>query len=167
MSETLDARFERLLAREGPALRRLAAAYADSGEVDDLFQDICFAIWKALPGFRAECSERSFVFRIGHNRGISWRGRRRLTLPLQEAVEAPDHRPLPDEEAMLRQRRARLLAAVRRLPELARQVILLSLEGLSGAEIAQVLGITENNVGVRLTRARAALRALLQAQGEW
>jgi RNA polymerase sigma-70 factor (ECF subfamily) len=42
-----------------------------------------------------------------------------------------------------------------------RQVVVLSLEGLTHAEIADIVGITENNVAVRLTRARAALSRLL------
>ncbi len=47
-----------------------------------------------------------------------------------------------------------------RLP--SRQVAVLALEGLSNAETAAVLGITEGNVAVRLTRARAEIRALLR-----
>ena len=54
-----------------------------------------------------------------------------------------------------------LLSAVHSLPESMRQVLTLNLEGLSGAEIADVLGISENNVHVRLTRARKALQEAL------
>lgn len=61
--------------------------------------------------------------------------------------------------------RERLLGAIQRLPEGHRQVVLLSLEGLSHADIAEVLGITENNVAVRLSRARRALKDLLAAEG--
>jgi RNA polymerase sigma-70 factor (ECF subfamily) len=55
----------------------------------------------------------------------------------------------------------RLLDAVQRLPVSLRQVVTLALEGLSYAEIGDVLGITETNVGARLTRARQRLRQLL------
>ena len=60
-------------------------------------------------------------------------------------------------------RHSRLHEAVRSLPLNHREVILLLLEELSHAEIAEVLGITENNVAVRLTRARAALRTAMEA----
>jgi RNA polymerase sigma factor (sigma-70 family) len=63
------------------------------------------------------------------------------------------------------ERRDRLREAVRQLPLAARQVIVLSLEGLSQREIGDVLGITENNVAVRLTRARKLLRRALQTEG--
>jgi RNA polymerase sigma-70 factor (ECF subfamily) len=53
------------------------------------------------------------------------------------------------------------MQAVRRLPLIQRQVVVLALEDLDYAEIGAVLGISENNVGVRLNRARASLRKLM------
>jgi len=50
------------------------------------------------------------------------------------------------------------MSAIQTLPVTHRQIIVLMLEGLSYAEIGEVLGITENNVAVRLTRARKALK---------
>jgi RNA polymerase sigma factor (sigma-70 family) len=52
----------------------------------------------------------------------------------------------------------RLKRAIHQLPVVYRQVITLSLEGLGYGEIAEVLGISESNVGARLTRARRILR---------
>jgi RNA polymerase sigma factor (sigma-70 family) len=57
--------------------------------------------------------------------------------------------------------RMRLMSAIQSLPGAHRQMIVLTLEGLSYGEIAEVLGITENNVAVRLTRARKALKDAL------
>lgn len=160
----LAARYERLLAEHGPALARVAGSYAAArGRREDLFQDICLAIWHALPRFRGEASERTFIFRIAHNRGLSHSWRRRPAGEGLNAADAlPDPLPGPEEQADARQRRRRLRAAVRRLPLAARQVVTLSLEGLSHREIGEVLGISENNVAVRLSRARTALRKLLE-----
>jgi RNA polymerase sigma factor (sigma-70 family) len=58
--------------------------------------------------------------------------------------------------------RARLLRAVPELPETLRGVVVLRLEGLNDREIADVLGVSPNNVAVRLTRARDALRRRMQ-----
>jgi len=157
-------RYERLLGAHGPALRRVAASYeANRNLREDLFQEICLAIWKALPSFRGEASERTFLFRIGHNRGLShcWRRRPRVT-DLEAAEAVPDPVPGPEAQADASQRRKRLQAAVRKLPLAARQVVSLSLEGLSHREISEVLGISENNVAVRLNRARAALKRSLE-----
>ena len=162
-AQQLEQRLSGLLALHGGALTRLAGSYVGvTADRDDLVQDIIVAIWRALPRFRGECSERTFVFRIAHNRAIAYITRRRL--PLQDAadeVDVEDHRPNPEETLSAEQEGRRLLDAVQRLPVNHRQVVTLMLEGLSYSEIADVLGISETNVGARLTRARQMLRAWL------
>lgn len=160
----LVARYERLLTEHGPALRRVAASYEANLHLrEDLFQEICLAIWQALPRFRGDASERTFLFRIGHNRGLTHTWRRKPGATELAAAEAlPDPVPGPEAQADASQRKERLQAAVRSLPVTARQVVSLSLEGLSHREIGKVLGIRENNVAVRLTRARSALKKALQ-----
>ena len=163
----LEQRFDALLVAHGPSLARLAASYARrASEHDDLFQEIAFAIWRALPGFRGECSERTFVFRIAHNRGISYLARRRTpTGADDEERELPDRRPNPEQVLSANEESERLARAVQRLPVAHRQVVTLALEGLSYGDIADVLGISEINVGARLTRARQMLRELLKRNG--
>lgn len=165
--ESTGARFDRLLREHGAALSRLAFGYEKLAAVrEELVQEIALAIWQALPRFRGECTERTFIFRIAHNRGLTHAVRRRAAHePLESlpgALEPVDPRPLPDEHTSRSDRRDRLRAAVRRLPPLYREAIMLSLEELSTAEIAEVLGITENNVAVRLSRARRALKHALE-----
>ena len=57
---------------------RIAASYARPADQDDLRQEISIAIWNALDRFRGDCSERTFLFRIAHNRGLSHVARRRV-----------------------------------------------------------------------------------------
>lgn len=156
-------RFETLLAANRPALARLAASYATSpADRDDLLQEIAMGLWLALPGFRAECSERTFLFRIAHNRCISHLARRRPQVSLDELELDPEDPGLtPDTGVADAQQAERLQDAVRRLPLTYRQVIVLLLEDLDYRQIAEVLGISETNVGARLTRARGLLRAHL------
>lgn len=167
----LNDRYDQILRRDGAALRRVAGAYErEPGRREDLFQDICLAVWQALPRFRGDSSERTFVFRIAHNRGLTHRSRRRPSdgTDLEVAAERLAD-PHPDPEAAVRegQRRERLREAVLALPLEPRQILSLTLEGLSNLEIADVLGITENNVAVRLNRARKALRQILETAGGW
>jgi RNA polymerase sigma-70 factor (ECF subfamily) len=158
-------RLERIIEQHGAALGRLAAVYAsDTDSRDDLLQEILLAIWRALSAYRGECSERTFIFRIAHNRGITHRSRQREHAPLDTAFEIAD--PRSDPEVRLRDSLAQeqLLDAVRKLPDSQRQVVVLHLEGFSHKEIGDVLGISENNVAVRLTRAKVVLRSLLIAE---
>jgi len=156
-------RFETLLATNRPALARLAASYATSpADRDDLLQEIAMGLWLALPGFRAECSERTFLFRIAHNRCISHLARRRPQVSLDELeIEPVDLSAAPERGVSDAQQAERLQDAVHRLPLAYRQVIVLLLEDLDYRQIAEVLGISESNVGARLTRARAMLRTQL------
>lgn len=165
--EDIKSRFARVLSEHGAALRRLAASYTDTkSDCDDLEQDIALAIWQALPGFRRECSERTFVFRIAHNRGIRHVSRRRLLVAVEPGeLDVVD--PSPNAEALCSsmQESNWLLGAVRSLPTIYRQILVLSLEGMDYSEISQVLGIGESNVGVRLNRARHLLKTLLEQSG--
>lgn len=160
----LERRFDRLLSAHGAALSRLAASYARGrAEREDLLQEIALAVWRALPRFRGECSERTFVFRIAHNRAITHLERRTPSTVEadEESLAIQDTAPDPERALSAGQQGGRLLVAVRGLPLRYSQVIMLALEGLGYAEIADVLGISETNVGARLTRARQMLRKTL------
>jgi RNA polymerase sigma-70 factor (ECF subfamily) len=160
----LERRFDRLLADNGPALTRLAASYTSTAaDRDDLLQEIALCIWRGLPQFRGECSERTFLFRIAHNRAVTHITRRR-TEASAEDFDIPDTRPNPEAGLAREQQGERLRSAVHALPLLYRQVVTLMLEGMDYAEIAQVLGISESNVGARLSRARQMLRESLEAK---
>jgi RNA polymerase sigma-70 factor (ECF subfamily) len=160
----LERWFDTLIAAHGPALSRLAGSYVrGSDEREDLLQEIVVAIWGALPRFRGDASERTFLFRIAHNRAIAFLARRRLpTVEASDQLEVPDGAPDPERTLSAEQEGQRLSTAVQNLPIAYAQVVTLTLEGMSYAEIADVLGVTETNVGARLTRARAMLRKLLR-----
>lgn len=156
--------FDRVLRDYGPALRRLAWSWErDPAAREDLLQEILFALWRALSNFRGDSSEKTFVFRVAHNRALTHRFRpQRKTDDLERAAHLADPRPSPEDSAGSSQAMERLLLALQRLPVAARQVLTLSLEGFSRAEMAEVLGVTETNAGVRLSRARKALQEELK-----
>jgi RNA polymerase sigma-70 factor (ECF subfamily) len=162
----VEQQLNRLLTENGPALLRLAASYTNTtSDRDDLFQDIAIALWKALPRFRGECSERTFLFRVAHNRAIDYlRRHRAATTPINPDAPLRDSRPNPEVGLAQEQQGERLRQAIHRLPLPYRQVITLTLEEMSYSEIAAILGVTETNVGVRLNRARQLLRQLLENQ---
>jgi RNA polymerase sigma-70 factor (ECF subfamily) len=158
--------FDRVVAAHGGALARYAWGYVDTpADHADLVQEILVALWQALPRFRGESSVWTFVFRVAHNRALSYLGRERrwraFSTSPPATPEPSDPRPGPEEDAELSVRRRRLVSALRRLPESQRQAVILHLEGATPKEIAAVQGVTENNASVRLTRARRALRELL------
>jgi RNA polymerase sigma-70 factor, ECF subfamily len=165
--ENREDRFDRILREYGPALSRLAFGYEKvAGAREELAQEIALAIWQALPHFREECSERTFVYRIAHNRGLTHVCKRQPAHEslheLPELLEPIDPRPHPEQQAAISHQRDRLRSAIQGLPLVYRQVVMLMLEDLPHGEIADVLGITESNVAVRLNRARKALKQALE-----
>jgi len=152
--------FAETLKKYEGVLGRVVASYARPSDQDDLAQEIAIALWHALPGFRGDCSERTFVIRVAHNRALTHLARKRVRG--DELSEVADGAPSPETRASDRQQVDRLFAAIRKLSVPYRQVLTMALEDLSHAEIAECLGTTSNNVAVRLNRARAALRQELE-----
>lgn len=165
MTASLDERFRELLTEHRAMLERLAASYvAEQAEQKDLFQEIASAVWRAMPSFRGESSERTFIFRIAHNRAMTFITRRApRTTEIDDEAKAVAATTGKNPAVRYERKEAhmRMLAAVRALPIGHRQVVTLMLEGLSLRDIASVTGTSEENAAVRATRARAALRVLM------
>lgn len=160
-----DEQFHRIVEDTGPGLWRLTAGYARTlTDREDLFQEILLAILHALPSFREESSLRTFAYRIGHNQGITHRRREKRQQPSTSLDDLPSLTSSPESEAIGEIERARLLEAIRSLPHGSRQVLVLHLEGLNHSEIGEILGISPNNVGVRLHRARTELKRHLEPE---
>ena len=164
--KVIDGHFHKVLDLHGAAILRLAGTYTNTrSDKEDLFQDIALAIWRALPHFRGDSSERTFVFRIAHNRAITFAARHRPQGASQDSehvLEMPDPRSNPEKGLAREQQETRLFEAIHRLPVDYRQVITLTLEEMSYSEIGEIVGIGESNVGARLSRARQMLRDLLE-----
>jgi RNA polymerase sigma factor (sigma-70 family) len=164
ITSSADQSFADLVQEFRGGLSRLAASYEPSPQArEDLLQDIYMALWVALPRWRGQASLRTLVYRIAHNRALThvWRRKRLASSQPIDNITLPDDAPGPEQAAIAAADRDRLLRAVRELPLHFRQAMLLALEDLSHSEISGVLGITENNVAVRLSRARALLRERL------
>lgn len=161
-----DDRFEALIAEHGPMLRRIAGSCeADPERRRELVQEIWLAVWRALPSYRGEAPIRAFLARVAHNRAATHVAREASAprrAPLDEDMAATA--PTPHEQVEADDLRSRLSEAVRALPLSLRQPAVLTLEGFTPAEIAASLGLTPNTVSIRLTRARAALRQLMNPE---
>ena len=150
--------FERWMTDHIAILYRVVNGFAEGDDRNDLMQEVMLAIWHAIPRFRAESKPTTFLYRVSHNAALSWRRtrqnyRRRIDQAAifadieSQTDPAPSHDPRLDD----------LYAAIRRLPELDRSLILLSLDGVSYADMAAIQGISETNVGARLNRIKHRL----------
>ncbi|NVJ60439.1 MAG: sigma-70 family RNA polymerase sigma factor [Gammaproteobacteria bacterium] len=148
------------------AIARVVKSYeAIPALQEELQQDIAFAVWRSLPNFNQKSSLKTYILSIAHNRAISHvakYAREGVSLSSEDIVLAGDNSPVRDFETG--QKHSRLLSGLQKLPIGQRQILGLALEGLSYDEIAEALGITVNNVGVRLNRAKSALKEVVEKQ---
>jgi len=156
--------FERIVAEFGPLISRIAMSYeADPSLREDLTQQIFLAVWQALPSFRADSSLKTFIARVAQNRSISFVTKQVRQPPTAEIPEKLEADMLnPEDEAIEASERRSLLDATRRLPLPQREVIILVLEGFDYSEIGEMLGIAPNALALRLSRAKAALKSILE-----
>ena len=159
--------YEDLLKRYARPLQRLAWSYEhDPGAREDLFQEIAMALWTALPRFRGESSERTWLYRVAHNTAISFSANRRRRDGREQPGDPerePAHAPPQEGDAIERQQRALLWTAVQALPVAERQMIVMHLEGLSASDIQTITGVSAGAVATRLTRIRQKLAARLRS----
>lgn len=143
----------------------LARLLDDERDVEEATQDAFVQAWRSLGRFRGEAAPFTWLYRIAVNQALMrLRRRRPRTAALDEAAErdlaAPDR--VGDAEL-----RAFLLARVRELPiEQRVPLVLRDLQGLSNAEVAEVLELSVAAVKSRIHRARLRLRAELEAWEE-
>jgi len=160
-------RFCELFEAYQPALRRLVSAYVTNpADREDLLQEIAAGIWKSLPGFRGESSERTWIYRIAHNiaiRGSSQVRRRSAREPgLEDSLDRAAGGASAEDIVLRDEKRRALLNCIRNLPLAERQIVTLHLEGLSAAEIEEVTGFSAGAVATRLTRIRQKLTEQVQ-----
>jgi RNA polymerase sigma-70 factor (ECF subfamily) len=162
-----DEQYALAVARFGPALARLARGYeADPHEWRDLLQEIHVALWRSFSGFDARCSLRSWVYRVAHNVGASHvlRGKRRGAIPLatlDEIAEAPDS-DNPEQTTGDRHALAQLMTLIHGLRPPDAQLMLLYLEDLDAASIAEITSLSPGAVATRIHRIKSILARKFQ-----
>lgn len=163
-----ETRFAEWLAAHGAIPRKLSRAYAaTASDGADLHQEMLVQLWRSIPNFSGQARETTWIYRVCLNTAFTWRRnqrRRDARMPRSDVdidrTAAPAAGPADVQERL--ERHAALLDAVRTLPEAERSLIALSLDGLSHRDIGDVLGMTENHVGVALLRARRRLATKLK-----
>ncbi|RYE20888.1 MAG: sigma-70 family RNA polymerase sigma factor [Sphingobacteriales bacterium] len=138
---------------------KICRLYRDSPEDrDDLFQEIVFQLWKGIHTYRAEAKQGTWLYRIALNTAIATFRKKKPIISYTEVL--PDMADeLPNDEIAIK--RERLFAALKHLDDSEKAIITLYLDDFSYEQIAEVTGITENYVGVKLNRIKSKIQKLL------
>lgn len=163
------AMFEILMRRHNQSVYRAArAVLRDDAEAEDVMHDAYVRAYQNLAQFEGRARFSTWLIRIAVHEALARRRRRSRWTEFDDRSTPVMTRPGPEDEAARGEVRRLLEDAVESLPSSLRTVLVLrSIEELSTAETAQVLGLTEDNVKIRLHRARAQVRKrLLRTAGE-
>jgi len=136
---------------------KVVRAYAFSPEdQDDLFQEIATQVWRSVPNYRGEAAVTTWIYRVALNAALAWTRNERKHREGKQSVDGVDSAILHASPAA-DPRMEWLYEQIRELNEIDRSLTLLLLDGFSYAEIGAMLGITENYVGVKISRIKARL----------
>lgn len=165
-----------------PLYSLIARSINDPADAADITQEVFIKVFRSIRGFHGESSLRTWLYRIAlheasnQRRWWSRHKRQEVTIdsPLEEengdnniclgSVLADDSNS-PFDNVAQNEIRERVEAALRQVPEAFRTVVVLrEIEGFAYEEIAEILNVNLGTVKSRLTRGRAALRALIVAE---
>lgn len=141
---------------QGIILRIARASAFNLPDQEDLVQEISLQLWNSIPNFNGNCSASTWVYRVALNTAINW-GRKEKSQREKKQGLAENLHFLKEGTEPRNEKLEWIYEQIRRLDPIDRSLILLHLDGQSYQEVAEILGISEKNVGVKLSRLRKTL----------
>jgi RNA polymerase sigma factor (sigma-70 family) len=139
-------------------IHKICRLYRDSPEDrEDLFQEIVFQLWKTKHTFQGKAKFSSWMYKVALSTAIATFRKKKPAI-----IYTPQLPDLPQTEEEDQQRQ-QLFAALKQLDDADKALMALYLDDLSYEEIAEITGISENYVGVKLTRIRNRIIKILQS----
>ena len=163
--------FLKWLEGHSSAVIKVARAYTlTSEDTQDLAQEILLQAWRSLENFKGNASASTWFYRVALHTAMNWhrkdKPRRSRQQPLLEVQTLLTDEACSAEQVQQRDTVEQLYRAIHQLPKTNAALVLLYLDELSYREMAEVLGISEGNVGVKLNRAKKELSELMKGESD-
>lgn len=162
-----EEKFNQLIAENGERIRRICSYYNSNAEDQkDMYQEVLVNIWKSLDSFRGESAISTWIYRVAVNTSLTYTGKAYRHMKLMVNNDTQNLNSVLDEENLKEKleqenRLTRLQTELNQLSVIDKALISLMLEGLTMKEIADVIGITEPNVKVKIHRIKSQLKEKL------
>jgi RNA polymerase sigma-70 factor, ECF subfamily len=162
LTEAQKRSFVTLIQENQGLIHKVCILYETDREArNDLFQEIVLQLWKSFPTFRGEAKITTWMYRIALNTAIS--GLRKLGRKIKTEELEDYHFNISDHaEDHFEEDFQKLQWAIRQLTEIERAMIMMALDEVPYEEIAENIGISQNNVRVRMNRIREKIRNLIR-----
>lgn len=165
MTETAEQEFLLLVNQNQGIVRKVCHLYGrNDADKDDLYQEIIIQLWKSFGSFRGEAKFSTWMYRIALNTAISnlRKQARKVALSFPEFI--PIEQADTDEEKLKEEKLKEMYAAISRLTEVEKAIVMLYLEDKSYDEMEEILGISSGTLRVKMNRIKEKLRTLTKAQ---
>ncbi len=146
-------------------IRKVCHLYGrNDADRDDLYQEIVIQLWKAFGGFRGDAKVSTWMYRIALNTAISnlRKQSRKVALSFPEFI--PKDEAETYEEKLKEEKLQQMYAAIGRLTEVEKAIVMLYLEDKSYDEMEEILGIGNGALRVKMNRIKEKLRSLTKAE---
>jgi RNA polymerase sigma factor (sigma-70 family) len=155
----MEEKFLKEISEHQALIYKVCRLYRDTHEDrEDLFQEIVYQLWKSFPTFQNKSKISSWIYRINLN--VAMASFRKKSIQLSGNDSLPEN--IAVQDAIQEETREELFfKVVKKLDDAERAIVALYLEDMSYAEIAEIIGISESNVGVRLNRIKKKIKTLL------
>ena len=158
-SSTIEIQFTEVFQQNKEKVFRICRSYSDNKEdAEDLFQEVLINIWKSLPGFKGTSSVDTWIYRITVNiclRARHFSSKRKKIVVHVDGVELENTGEEISEDK--NEEFERLEACVEKLDGVNKSIVLLYLEDLSYRKIAEITGLSENHIAVKIKRIKGKL----------
>lgn len=157
-----EAAFIELIQQNQPLVYKVCNIYAlNDEERKDLFQEIVLQAWKSYQRFNGESAITTWLYRVSLNTAMNHE-RTKKRRPVITYPEIPEHH-MEDHVPHEQQEQYRLMQKlIADLPKLEKALVLLYLEDKSYNEIADIMGISQSNVGTKLSRIKEQMKRKAQ-----
>lgn len=156
-----EALFQQWIKNHLGLMIKVVRSFSDApDDQDDLLQEVFVNLWSSVPGFRGNSKETTWIYRVSIQTAMVWRRGERRRQKYQSSYMnyiAVLNQPFAEGQFRDHELIEELYSAIRQLPKVDASIALMHLDGATYYEIAEVLGISENYVGVRLSRIRKEL----------
>lgn len=127
----------------------------DVAEREDLFQEVTLQAWHAFDSFRGEAKFSTWLYRVALNTAISFYRKEKRQPQVFSAEILPD---FVEEKSDIEEQMQAMYKAIATLSKIDKALVMLYLEDYSYDEIGQMLGISANNVAVKMNRLKVKLK---------
>jgi RNA polymerase sigma-70 factor (ECF subfamily) len=143
---------------------RLCRAYAgDTQEQQDLFQEVVFNLWKAKDSFRGDAQESTWLYRVTLNVCLRYALQRNRQAKVRlESVQFVSREHNAQQQLEQEEQVTLLYNCISKLNEIDRTVVLLYMEDVPYRQVADITGLTENNIAQRVSRIKSKLLQCLK-----